>query len=102
MSDPVTTFESDDKGRFFIRQTQDDIPVVSANFVEKMSRENGFSGKRLFRKVASIPAVAFTEAQRQGYNMDDPADVKAFLRKNPQYMTVSGFRTGRDTRIRVK
>jgi hypothetical protein len=99
---PVTSIEFDDDGKFVIRQVQNDIPVVDANFVEKLSRSNGFSAKRLFRKVASIPVVAVTEAQRQGYDMSKAEDVRRFLAKNKQYLTVPGIDSGRDTRNIIK
>jgi hypothetical protein len=84
----LTSFESDEKG-FEIRHTQDDIPIVRANQIEKMDGTDGFSEKKLFRKVASIPVVAVIEAERQGYDMSDKNDVKRFLFKNPQYRTVN-------------
>lgn len=84
---PRTSFEVEDD-KFVIRQVQDDMPIVEANYIERMNSNNGFSKKKLFRKVASIPVVAVTEAERQGYNMSDPADVRRFLQKNPQYRTV--------------
>ena len=100
--EPITTFEDNGDGTFTIRQTQDDVPIVQANFVEKLSRDNGFSKKRLFRKVASIPVVAVTEAERQGYNMSNEADVRAFLKKHPEFMTVKGLKTDKPAGIIVK
>jgi hypothetical protein len=88
MSGILTSFESDQKG-FRIHHVQDDIPVVRANQIEKMNGTNGFSKNRLFRKVASIPVVAVVEAERQGYDMSDRADIKKFLERNPQYRTVN-------------
>lgn len=72
---------------------QDNIPVLEENYVQKMNGNNGFSKKRLFRKIASVPIVAHIDAERKGYNMSDPADVRRFLQENPDYMTVERIRS---------
>ncbi len=99
----ILTDLSFDPGKgFSISHFQDDIPIIEQNEAEKMLRSNGFSGKRLMRKVASIPTLAVTMAEREGYNMSDAADVKDYLRKHPEYMTVKKFDTGHNGRVIVK
>ncbi len=68
--------------------TQNNIPVLEQNYVEKMNSNNGFSEKRMFRKIASIPIVAHIKAFQDGYNLDDNKDLHRFLADNPDYMTV--------------
>jgi hypothetical protein len=68
--------------------TQNNIPVLEENYVEKMNANNGFSKKRLFRKIASIPIVAVLKAHQDGYNLDDEKELHRFLNDNPDYMTV--------------
>jgi len=72
---------------------QDNIPVLEENYVQKMNSNNGFTKQRMFRKIASVPLVAHIEAERQGYNMSDPADVRKFLERNPDYMTVERIKS---------
>jgi hypothetical protein len=81
---------------------QNNIPVLEENYVAKMNANNGFSGKRLFRRIASIPDVAHLKAYQDGYNLDDVNDLRRFLRDNPDYMTVDAIDTGRSGKIVVK
>jgi len=46
--------------------------------------------------------LAVIAAEREGYNMNDANDVRRYLRKHPEYLTVNGIDTGRDGRIIVK
>ncbi len=92
----------DPKDGVSITHYQDDIPAISQNEAEKLMTSNGFSGKRLMRKVASIPTLAVIAAEREGYNMSDPNDVRRYLAKHPEYMTVKRLDTGRSGRIIVK
>ncbi len=98
----LTDVTFDPRKGISITHTQDDIPIIDQNEAEKLLKTNGFSGKRLMRKVASIPTLAVVLAEREGYNMSDPGDVKRYLKKHPEYMTVKSFDTGRDGRIIVK
>ena len=81
---------------------QDNIPVLEQNYVEKMNLNNGFSEKRLFRKIASIPDVANLKAYQDGYNLDDPKDLRRFLADNPEYMTVERLKSNTDSHILIK
>jgi len=81
---------------------QDNIPVLEENYVRKMNANNGFSEKRMFRKIASIPDVANMKAYQDGYNLDDPKDLYRFLQENPEYMTVEKILTNRDPHIIVR
>ncbi len=101
MSD-ATMVDYDPAKGFIITQFQEDMPIISANEAEKMMESNGFSGKRLMRKIASIPTLAVVAAEREGYNMDDPADVRRYLSKHPEYMTVKKVDSGRSGRIIIK
>jgi hypothetical protein len=82
--------------------TQNNIPVLEQNYIEKMNSNNGFSKQRLFRKIASIPDVANLKAYQDGYNLDDPKDLRRFLADNPDYMSVEHLRSGRSPNIIVK
>ena len=101
MKPVLKDFHYDPKKGFTIIHQQDDMPIIEQNQAERMMKANGFTGKRLMRKVASIPVLAVIQAERDGYNMDDPADVKRYLLKHPEYMTVRAFDTRRDPRVRV-
>jgi hypothetical protein len=68
--------------------TQNNIPVLEENYVEKMNANNGFTKKRLFRKIASIPVTAVLQAHQLGYNLDDEKDLRKYLNLNKDYMTV--------------
>ncbi len=81
---------------------QNNIPILEENYIQKMNVNNGFSEKRLFRKIASIPDVANLRAFQDGYNLDDPKDLRRFLADNPDYMTVDRILTHRSPNIIVK
>lgn len=81
---------------------QNNIPVLEENYVLKMNANNGFSEKRMFRKIASIPDVANMKAYQDGYNLDDVKDLHRFLADNPEYMTVDKILTNRDPHIIVR
>jgi len=84
----------------FIRQ--DNVPVLEENYVQKMNSNNGFSDKRMFRKIASIPVVAHLEATQKGYNLDDKKDLMRFLSENDDYMTVERLLSGNKHGIIIK
>ena len=81
---------------------QNNIPVLEENYVLKMNANNGFSEKRMFRQIASIPDVANMKAYQDGYNLDDPKELYRFLQDNPEYMTVEKILTNRDPHIIVR
>jgi hypothetical protein len=81
---------------------QNNIPVLEENYVRKMNANNGFSEKRMFRQIASIPDVANMKAYQDGYNLDDPKELYRFLNDNPEYMTVDKILTNRDPHIIVR
>lgn len=83
--------------------TQNNIPVLEENYIRRMNANNGFSNKRMFRHIASIPLVAWIEATARGYNLDDEHDLKRFLAENDKdYLTVNAMDTGASGRIIVK
>lgn len=82
--------------------TQNNIPILEENYVRKMNANNGFSEKRMFRKIASIPLLAVFEARQRGYDLDDERDLRRFLQDNPDYMTVEKIDTGRPANIIIK
>jgi len=82
--------------------TQNNIPVLEENYVEKMNANNGFSNERMFRKIASIPVVAQFKAKQDGYDLDNPVDLKRFLADNPDYMSVRAVDTGASGKIIIK
>lgn len=82
--------------------TQNNIPVLEQNYVEKMNSNNGWSKQRLFRKIASIPDVANMKAYQDGYNLDNTKDLYRFLNDNPDYMCVERLNTGATGHVVVK
>ena len=82
--------------------TQNNIPVLEQNYVEKMNAGNGWSEKRMFRKIASIPVVAQFKAKQDGYDLDNVEDLHRFLAENPDYMTVQAIDTGASGKIIIK
>lgn len=80
---------------------QNNIPIIEDNFVQKCNANNGFSEKRMFRKIASIPIVAHMEAQKK-YDLDNVKDLHRFLKENPDYMTVDAINSHRDPRTIIK
>lgn len=82
--------------------TQNNIPILEDNYVQKMNSNNGFSEKRMFRKIASIPVAAALQAAQEGYDLDDRKDLHRFLNENPDYMTVERILTPRNANIMVK
>jgi len=83
--------------------TQNNIPVLEQNYVEKMNAGNGFSDKRMFRKIASIPITAVLKAHQDGYNLDDKKDLYRFLRdENKDYQTVDHILSPRNSHIIMK
>lgn len=81
---------------------QNNIPILEQNYIDRMNANNGWSQKRLFRKIASVPYLEVLNATQQGYDMDDPDDVYRFLGEHPDYLTVDKIYTGRDPRVIVK
>ena len=81
---------------------QNNIPVLEENYGLKMNANNGFTEKRMFRKIASIPDVANMKAYQDGYNLDDVKDLYRFLNDNPEYMTVEKILINRDPHIIVR
>lgn len=82
--------------------TQNNLPVLEKNYVEKMNANNGFSEKRMFRKIASVPITAVMKAAQDGYDLDDKNDLFRFLQDNPDYMTVERMKSGNTHNIMVK
>ena len=82
--------------------TQETTPVLESNYVEKMNTNNGFSQKRMFRKIASIPIVDVLVAAQKGYNLDDKNDRDRFLQENPQFLTVERMVSARSPNILIK
>lgn len=81
---------------------QNNIPILEENYVKKMNSNNGFSERRMFRQIASIPVAAHIEAFNQGYNLDDPKEIYRFLNDNSDYMTVERLRSRNSHNILVK
>lgn len=81
---------------------QNNVPILEENYVAKMNSNNGFSEKRMFRKIASIPLVAHIKAYQDGYNLDDNKDLMRFLADNPDYMTVERMKSANTHNIIVK
>jgi hypothetical protein len=103
LSDSVYLKElGNDEGVLSGSWTQNNIPIIEDNYVRKCNANNGFSEKRMFRRIASIPIIAHIEAHRQGYDLDNVKDLRRFLSENPDYMSVEKIDSGRDPRIIIK
>lgn len=82
--------------------TQNNIPVLEQNYVEKMNANNGFSKERLFRKIASVPIAAHLQAAQEGYDLDNARDLRRFLEANPDYLSVDRIDSHRSANIIIK
>jgi hypothetical protein len=83
--------------------TQDIIPAIEHNLFLKLNDpQNGFSDQRHLRRIASIPVVVEREAQRLGYDLSNTKDLRRFLEKYPEFMTVKQVDTGRSGKVIVK
>lgn len=82
--------------------TQNTIPVLEQNYVEKMNANNGFSKQRLFRKILSVPDVDNLKAYQDGYNMDDEKDIYKYFEDHPEHRTVTKLKTERSPNIIVR
>lgn len=82
--------------------TQNNIPVLEQNYVDRMNANNGFSKERMFRKIASIPVVALFKAKQDGYNLDDVDELNRYLADNPEWLTVGHINTGASGQIIIK
>jgi hypothetical protein len=82
--------------------TQNITPVLEQNYVEKMNANNGFSEKRMFRKIASIPVTNVLKATQEGYNLDDRNDLDKYLKVNPGFMSVDYILSPRNSHIIMK
>jgi len=79
--------------------------ICTSNEWEKINGVNGFSAQRSQRHIGEIPVAEFFELKRQADEAGTEltgADVKKYLRDNPEYMTVNAIDTGRDPRIIIK
>ena len=82
--------------------TQNTTPVLEENYVDKMNANNGFSEKRMFRKIARIPIADHLKAAQDGYNLDDDKDLYRYLQEHPQCMAVNHILSPRNAQIIVK
>lgn len=81
---------------------QNNIPILEENYVRKMNANNGFSEKRMFRLIGSIPITEELNARQMGINLDDPKEVYAYFGKNPDYLAVKSIDTGNSGKIIIK
>jgi hypothetical protein len=82
--------------------TQNTTPVLEENYVDKMNANNGFSEKRMFRKIARIPIADHLKATQDGYNLDDDKDLYRYLQDHPLCMTVDHILSPRNSQVIVK
>ena len=83
---------------------EDHRPVLEQNYVDKCNENNGFTQKRMFRRLARIPVAVIEVAKQMGYDMERDGDLFRFLRDNPEFLTVKSRLTARngDGRIIIK
>lgn len=95
------------KKRQFTRVTTYDAAIVrdAATFEREFGR-NGFSKERTHRVIGEIPFPEFLRMQAEAREHGDELtgkDLKQYLRENPDYMTVTAFKThGGHSNIIVK
>lgn len=82
----------EEKGKIIFQRTVDLSDYIMANYEEKKIIGRGFSSKKTFRKIASIPIEAILALpQEQGFAiLHDERALKEFLRKNPQFLCCEG------------
>lgn len=85
-------------------EVEDHRPVLEQNFIDKCNENNGFTQKRMFRRLARIPVAVIEKAKQMGYDMEKDGDLHRFLRDNPEFLTVKSKLTQRnaDGRIIIK
>ena len=85
------------KKRIFERVTTYDAAIVrDAATYEREFGKNGFSQQRTHRVIGEIPFPEFLAMQAKAVEHGDELtgkDLKAYLRENPEYMTVRAFKT---------
>ncbi|MDY0227218.1 MAG: hypothetical protein RBR38_10355 [Desulfomicrobium apsheronum] len=85
------------KKRMFKRVTTYDAAIVrDAATYEREFGKNGFSKERSHRVIGEIPFPEFLRMQEQAREHGAELtgkDLKAYLRENPEYMTVNAFKT---------
>lgn len=82
--------------------TQNNVPILDENYVRKMNANNGFSSKRYFRHIGTVPLVAWMVAHQEGRNLDDQTELRKYLEEHPEFMTVNRIDTGRDGRTIIR
>jgi hypothetical protein len=65
---------------------QDNVPIISRNLAEKV-HSDGFFKKRNGKKIASIPSLAYLEAERQGWDLNNRRELFRFLDLHPEFAT---------------
>ncbi len=79
--------EVDKKGKITLRRAVDLSHYLKANYEEKKVIGKGFSQKKAFRKVGSIPIDVLLA---YGIDVKDTEAVKDFLKKHPEYRVSEG------------
>lgn len=81
---------------------QNNIPILEENYVRRMNANNGFTQKRMFRLIGSIPVTEELKARQMGIDLDDPHEVYKYFGKNPDYLSVNAIDTGKSGKIIIK
>jgi len=96
----------DEKTGEITRITSYDAAVVMEQaHYERTLGNNGFSKKRSHRVIGEMPISEFMELERQAREAGDIVtgkDLKKWLQRNREYMTVPRLNTGRKGRIIIK
>jgi hypothetical protein len=82
--------------------TQNNVPILDENYVAKMNANNGFSEKRMFRKIASVPIAVQLKAIQDGWDLDNQKEIYKFLNADKDLRTVEHILTPRDHHIIMK
>lgn len=94
-----------DEHKFERVTTYDTAIVMEAAEAERQLGNNGFSKERGSRVIGEIPLAEFLELQRVAQESGDDltgTDLRKFLQKNREYMTVPRLNTGHKGKIIIK
>jgi len=81
-----------EKDKYFLRVISDLTPYLKKNYEEKKFIGKGFSKKKTWRKIGSIPLdfLLSLPKEQQEEIMKDPKAIKKILKKHPEFRCSEG------------
>jgi len=81
-----------DGEKFVLRVISDLTPILKKNYEEKKLIGKGFSKKRTWRKIGTIPIdfLLSLPKEQQEEIMKDPKAIKKILKKHPEFRCSEG------------